>query len=86
MSLASGTKLGVYEILSPLGAGDMGEVYRARDTEHARDVTLMMRSRSLGCGYRSAGRLMSAANGRLAMAIAPQMGRLGFSPWQNVKI
>ena len=30
MSLASGTKLGPYEVLSPLGAGRMGEVYRAR--------------------------------------------------------
>src|SRR5690348_6231994 len=40
MSLASGTKLGPYEIVSPVGAGGMGEVYRARDTRLGRDVAI----------------------------------------------
>ncbi|MEO6326452.1 MAG: serine/threonine-protein kinase [Thermoanaerobaculia bacterium] len=40
MIFASGSRLGPYEILSPLGAGGMGEVYRARDTKLKRDVAI----------------------------------------------
>jgi serine/threonine protein kinase len=42
-----GTKLGAYEILSPLGAGGMGEVYRARDTRLDRDVAIKVLSATL---------------------------------------
>ena len=40
MALTAGTHLGAYEILAPIGAGGMGEVYRARDTKLDRDVAI----------------------------------------------
>ncbi|HTX35877.1 MAG TPA: protein kinase [Bryobacteraceae bacterium] len=40
MALSAGTKLGPYEILAPIGAGGMGEVYHARDTRLRRDVAI----------------------------------------------
>src|SRR5471032_2799584 len=40
MSLAAGTRLGPYEIIAAIGAGGMGEVYRARDIKLNRDVAL----------------------------------------------
>src|SRR6476659_4485064 len=40
MTLTAGTRLGPYEVLSPLGAGGMGEVYRARDSKLERDVAI----------------------------------------------
>src|ERR1700674_4746002 len=40
MALASGTKLGSYEVVAPIGAGGMGEVYQAHDTKLGREVAI----------------------------------------------
>jgi Tol biopolymer transport system component len=47
LALDPGTKLGSYEIVAPLGAGGMGEVYRARDARLARDVAVKVLPRQL---------------------------------------
>ena len=49
MSLAPGQKLGPYEVVSPLGAGGMGEVYRARDTRLERTVALKILPKEFSC-------------------------------------
>ena len=47
MTISSGSRLGPYEVLSPLGAGGMGEVYKARDTRLERTVAVKVLPRHL---------------------------------------
>ena len=49
MVLSSGTKLGPYEVVAPLGAGGMGEVYSARDTRLERTVAIKILPAHLSC-------------------------------------
>lgn len=48
MTLSSGSKLGPYEVLSPIGAGGMGEVYKARDTRLDRFVAVKVLPEHIG--------------------------------------
>src|SRR5438067_5843536 len=47
MTIAAGTRLGPYEIVAPIGAGGMGEVWRARDTRLDRSVAIKVLPREL---------------------------------------
>ena len=55
MTLPAGTRLGPYEILAPLGAGAMGEVYRARDNRLARDVAVKIVAANLAIDVAASG-------------------------------
>jgi Tol biopolymer transport system component len=62
MALAAGTRLGPYEILAPIGAGGMGEVYRARDLRVNRDVAIKRSSAQFTERFSSEARAIAALN------------------------
>ncbi|MGH9365688.1 MAG: protein kinase domain-containing protein, partial [Thermoanaerobaculia bacterium] len=68
MALAPGTRLGTFEILSPLGAGGMGEVYQARDTRLGREVAIKVlpeafaRDPTRAARFEREARLLAAVN------------------------
>jgi Tol biopolymer transport system component len=68
LALSSGSRLGPYEILSFLGAGGMGEVYRARDTRLARDVALKILMGSTGVDSERFRRFQSEARSAAALS------------------
>src|SRR5438045_1048968 len=59
---SAGDKLGPYELLSPLGAGGMGEVYRARDTRLGREVAIKTVRQEFSGRFQSEARAISALN------------------------
>src|SRR4051812_41746467 len=62
MSLAPGAHRGPYEILSPIGAGGMGEVYRARDTRLDRTVAIKISKEALSQRFEREARAVAALN------------------------
>lgn len=68
MALAPGVRLGPYEILSPLGAGGMGEVWRARDTRLGRDVAVKVLPDHLASDRKALARFESEARALAALS------------------
>src|SRR5882757_5062949 len=62
MSLASGARLGPYEILSPIGAGGMGEVYKARDTRLDRTVAIKLSKEAFSERFEREARAVATLN------------------------
>ena len=62
MPLAAGTRLGPYEILSPIGKGGMGEVYRARDTRLGRDVAIKVATERFSERFEHEARAIASLN------------------------
>jgi eukaryotic-like serine/threonine-protein kinase len=62
MALPAGTRLGPYEILAPLGAGGMGEVYRARDPRMGREVAIKLSAERFSDRFEREVRAVAALN------------------------
>jgi serine/threonine protein kinase len=62
MPLSAGTKLGPYEILSPIGAGGMGQVWKARDTRLDRIVAIKVSSEQFSERFEREARAVAALN------------------------
>ena len=75
MTLSAGTRLGPYEILAPLGAGGMGEVYRARDTRLDRNVAVKVLPTQLSESADALARFEREAKAVAATTSAGAMGR-----------
>ena len=78
MTLAVGTRLGRYEIVSPLGSGGMGEVYRARDAELGRDVAIKVLPEKLAEDSEALGRFEREARAVAALSHPNILGVFDF--------
>src|SRR5881396_1381147 len=62
MSLSAGTRLGPYEIIAPIGAGGMGEVWKARDTRVDRNVAIKTSQQQFSERFEREARAIAALN------------------------
>src|SRR5580693_9526717 len=62
MTLAAGSRLGPYEIIAPIGAGGMGEVYRARDPRMGREVAIKVSAERFSDRFEREVRAVAALN------------------------
>src|SRR5690348_2889060 len=86
MGLTSARKLGSYEILVPLGAGGMGEVYRARDSKLNRDVALKILPGRFSDDAERMARFRREAQ-VLASLNHPNIGSIyGLEEWDNLRV
>ncbi|MFY9549532.1 MAG: hypothetical protein WAU32_00140 [Thermoanaerobaculia bacterium] len=89
MTLAAGTRLGPYEIVSPIGAGGMGEVYRARDKKLDRDVAIKVLPQSVATDPDTLARFEREAKAVAAVTrlnyfrYAPPRVREGWAVWRS---
>ena len=85
MTLEAGARLGVYRIVSPLGAGGMGEVFLAHDTRLERNVALKILPRAFAADAERLGRFVREAKSASALNTPPPpctlfCPRSGFNP------
>jgi serine/threonine protein kinase len=76
MALAGGDRLGAYEIISPLGAGGMGEVYRAKDPRLGRDVAIKVLPAEFSAGTEAYLPLLEALESLLQRGSNLEMARV----------
>ena len=85
--LSAGTRLGPYEIVSALGAGGMGEVYRARDTKLNRDVALKVLPEAFAqdaermARFQREAQVLASLNHPNIAAIIAWKNRAACAPW-----
>ena len=87
MPLSAATKLGSYEILAPIGAGGMGEVYRAKDTKLEREVAIKVLPPAVAqdperlARFEREAKVLASLNHPTLRRSMGSKNRMAFAPW-----